>query len=58
MKDNMKIESVILKTVIVINGVEHSRKEMDFTNSVHQAVDSGIEMTCDEDVFDWVEVTN
>ena len=51
----MNIESVVRKTVIVINGVEHILSETSWTESVHQAQDSGVEFESDEVVIDWVE---
>jgi|NOAtaT_7_FD_contig_101_1105397_length_1619_multi_2_in_0_out_0_1 hypothetical protein len=51
----MTIESVVRKTIIVINGVEHILSETSWTESVHEAQDSGVEFESDEDVIDWVE---
>ena len=51
----MTIESVVRKTIIVINGVEHILSETSWTESVHEAQNSGMEFESDEDVIDWVE---
>ena len=51
----MKIESVIRKVVIVINGVEHIRGEEDWTESVLDGEKDGC-IENDGDVFDWIEI--
>jgi len=51
----MNIKSVVRKTIIVINGVEHILSETSWTKSIHEAQNSGVEFESDKDVIDWVE---
>lgn len=37
----MKIDSVVVKTVIEVNGVEYNRHESDWTNSILEAQKDG-----------------
>ena len=50
----MKIESVVRKIVIVINGVEHTLSECDWTVSIDEAHADGI-ISDDQDIIDWIE---
>jgi hypothetical protein len=50
----MKIESVVRKIVIVINGVEHVVSECDWTVSIDEAHADGI-ISDDQDIIDWIE---
>ena len=50
----MKIESVILKTVIIINGVEHHVERVDYTDSIREGVDNGVKLENGEDVLSFV----
>lgn len=54
----MKIAQVICKTIIIINGVEHIRSETDWTESIKSAQDNGIFFDDEEDIFDWIEISN
>lgn len=53
----MKIQSVTLKTVITINGVEHIREIADYTESINSAIDTGVDFESEDDVFDWIEIS-
>ncbi len=50
----MKIESVIRKIVIVINGVEHVVSERDWTQSIDEAHADGM-IEDNQDIVDWTE---
>ena len=50
----MKIESVVRKIVIVINGVEHVVSECDWTESIDEANEDGM-IENNKDIIDWIE---
>ena len=49
-----KIVSVIRKTVIVINGIEHVISEADWTESIKQAREEN-EIDNEIDIINWIE---
>lgn len=51
----MKIESVVRKIVIVINGVEHVVSECDWTGSIDEANEDGM-IENNKDIIDWIEI--
>lgn len=52
----MKINSVIAKTVIIINGVEYLRESVDWTHSIGEAQNDGRSFINNQDIFDWIEL--
>ena len=50
----MKIESVVRKIVIVINGVEHVVSECDWTESIVEANEDGMMIENNKDIIDWI----
>lgn len=55
----MKIESVVRKTVIVINGVEHVMAQWDYTECIIEASDEreaqGQSIMTDDHIIAWIE---
>lgn len=52
----MKIDSVIIKTVIVINGVEYLRRDVDWTDSIKEVQNDGQPFINHQHVLDWIEL--
>jgi hypothetical protein len=50
----MKIKEVIVRTVVVINGIEYIRNQEDWTQSINDGEKEGIKFIKNQDVFDWV----
>jgi hypothetical protein len=53
----MKIESVVRKIVIVINGVEHVVSECDWTGSIAEVHADGM-IEDNQDIIDWIETND